>query len=155
MSLYSNPSKAVEKNQAQTNDLQRDLEKAVNTIIGQIQGLAISEPMILKAQETAEDEGKDIPQEVLEPQMVGLGECLKTCSYALAEVANQTGTTVKYAEALGDATQLLGTFGDISGIDFTKASVTIEEMIAKDRAFQASGAFSQDAFFAALSRGKF
>ena len=124
----------------------------MNTITGQIQGLAISEPTVLAAQEAAEDEEGDKPREVLEPQRVGLGECLKTCSYALAEVANQTGTTVKYAEALGDATQLLGAFGDISGTDFASASVTIEKMIARDRAFQAGGAFSEKTFLEALSR---
>lgn len=49
----------------------------MNTITGQIQGLAISEPAVLAAQEAAEEDEEGVnPREVLEPQRVGLGECL-------------------------------------------------------------------------------
>jgi hypothetical protein len=46
----------------------------------------------------------------------------------------------------------LGAFGDVSGTNVASVSVTIEKMIAKDRAFQAGGAFSEKTFLEALSR---
>lgn len=83
-----------------------------------------------------------------------LAQCLKTASFTLAEVASQSGTTVKYAQCSKDATQLLGTFGDIKGTDFAAASTTVEKMVAKDTSFQAAGHFSENAFAAALDRNK-
>lgn len=93
-------------------------------------------------------------QETILSQRSGLADCLKSCSYTLAEVASETGAKIEHAEALKDATQLLGTFGDIKGIDFAKASTTIKKMVATDNAFQAVGNFSEAAFAAALSRNK-
>lgn len=146
--------KTIDQNQSKTSDLQRDLEKAVNTITDQIQGLAISEPAVFEAKESADGQELIVYDGALTSQRAGLVECLKTCSYTLAEVASETGTTVEHPEALNDATQLLGTFGDIKGTDFAAASTKIRKMIAKDRAFQAAGTFSENSFFQALSRNK-
>jgi hypothetical protein len=123
---------------------------------GQIQGLTMLTSQLNLFESSDEARGKELIlyQEQAAAQKEGLAKCLKASSFTLAEVASQTGTTIKYAESLNDATQLLGTFGDIKGTDFAAASTAIEKMVAKDQSFQAAGHFSEDAFAAALGRNK-
>lgn len=113
-------------------------------ISGQIQGLEISMHAVA---ESAPDKSEAILK-ALEEHNMALGQCLKACTSALAETSKETGTTVKYAEALDEARQLMANIGTV---DQSGGTVRIDKMIAKNHAWQVAGNLSTDAALAILT----
>lgn len=109
----------------------------MSAISGQIQGLEIS----MHAVADSDPDKSEAIMKTLEEHNTALGQCLKACTSALAETSKGTGTTIKYAEALNEALQLIGTIGKV---DPGGEMAMIEKMIAKDRAVQFGGNISTE-----------
>ena len=114
------------------------------SITGQIQGLEISMHTIV---ESGPDKSEAVLK-ALEEHNIAFRQCLKVCTSALAETARGTGTTIKYAEALNEAKQLIGVIGKV---DPGGETAIVEVMIAKDRAVQYGGSISSDVALAVLN----
>lgn len=136
--------KTTSQNQNSVRELQSTIENTMSGISGQIQGLEISMHAVA---ESGPDKSEAILK-ALEEHNTALGQCLKACTSALAETSKGTGTTIKYAEALNEAMQLIGTIGKV---DPGGETAMIEKMIAKDRAVQFGGNISADVALAMLN----
>ncbi len=136
--------KSTSQNQNSVCELQSTIENAMCTISGQIQGLEIS----MNAVDESGRDKSEVILKALEEHNTAFRQCLKACTSALAETAKGTGTTVKYAEALNDARQLIGVIGNV---DPGGETAIIEVMIAKDRAVQFGGSISSDVALAMLN----
>jgi hypothetical protein len=119
-------SKTTSQSTEALQSLESTIEKAMNGISGQIQGMEIGMQAIV-------DFGaeKDELKQALNDQNAALGQCLKVCMAALSGVNQTTGNAVKYARAYDDARMLVGTIGNVSS---EVAITTIGEMSAHQRA---------------------
>jgi hypothetical protein len=100
---------------------------------------------------TVAESGPDKSEAVLkalEEHNIAFRQCLMACTSALAETARGTGTTIKYAEALDEARQLIGVIGKV---DPGGETAVVEVMIAKDRAVQFGGSISSEVALAMLN----
>lgn len=143
--------KTAIENHTQMEELQTKLEKTMDNITGQIQGLTIGAPSVVEPGDVTDEQGLSTVRETTEKQIASLGECLKTCTLALAETSATTGTTVKHAEALDSATLLFGNIGNVAGTDIKTAAVTAEKIIARDQSVMFSGNIAEDIARAALA----
>ena len=117
----------------------------MSSISGQMQGLDIG--MHAVAESNANDTAAILS--MLEEQNASLKRCLEACTKVLAASSQETGTIVRYAEAIDSAKQLIGNIGNIDPL--SKASV-IDKMIAKNNAVQIGGKVSAEVALAVLCR---
>lgn len=116
----------------------------MSVISGQIQGLEIS----MQSVADSNPDKLEAIMKALEEHNTALGQCLKACTSALAETSKRTGTTIKHAEALNEARQLIGIIGKV---DPGGEQAVIESMTARDHATQFGGQISTEVALAMLN----
>ena len=114
-----------------TAEFEGRISQIMNRLLGQMQGIAIS-------QQASIDAGAPQTEfaHVMEQQNIALAACLKSCTAALSGTAQSTKNTFKYARSFDDARQLIGTIGDVRGGGSVN---TFDVLIAQDRSKQMAG----------------
>ena len=116
----------------------------MSSISGQMQGLDIGIHAV--AESNANNTVAIL--NMLGEQNASMKRCLEACTNVLAASSEETGTTVRYAEAIDAAQQLIGNIGNVD--PSSKASV-IDKMIARNNALQIGGNVSAEVALAVLN----